>query len=1178
MKKETRKKTRKMFRRGIDVLMAVVLVLSMLSVNVSAISASQKEDAGAAVTPVLTDEAIEGSVAKVEKDGRVAYVNADELQSVFMENSGNDGAVVTLLDDLTGAIGLIIEINCTLDLGGHTIHSYTDSVAAICVKKSEMGELATITIKGEGAVVSEASNALSIGAGKVILEGGNFTGRKEGCASINISDEKAELFITGENVTVNASANSIGLGINFAQTVSLSAGTYSGLENTIMISDNVSFTLGGLLYHTDRDRYAFYSGDQPVTGKLGEKQLDGTFTVKLCGHSDAEYGEQGTNQHQRNCSACGDHAVLDCEYADYEKVDGQNHKGVCICGREEISPHDWVYANRGGQKAKDIFLRCNACSGEELVGTVSITEDFTVPYGKTKGCILEVTADPSDLVLENMKWSCRDTGEIDSNTSTCSLPEDLAAGAYACEFTASCFGNDLNLCVNGTVTPALLTADMVALSAESAVYDGSECRPIVWVPGLTEGTDYEIAYSSLDFTNAGTVIITVTGKGNYQGTAEKTFTIEPAGLRAKGSGVADGEYGTRLSDLTISGLTAVTEWGLKEIAGTWKFTDSRIPDAGVQVPYTARFVPAANADNYKLLEAEAAVTIRKKQGILTVPQTEIRKTFGDGEFSLGCTTNGDGVISCTSDNEAVAKVSGQGNISIQGIGTAVLTVSLAEGRNYTDAPDQKVLLTVEKAPETGSGSGSTGNPGSNSGSVGNPGSSTGGTGSTGGSSGSMGSTGSTGSSTGGTGSTGGSSGSMGSTGANPGGSGNPGSSTSGGTDQPFLKDSSGRRGWDVIRGELQKAEASQQKKTIEVDMNGTAIVPGSILAQVRGKDVTLTFDLGSGMKWSVCGRNLAAESFSDMDFSVKAKAGTGEIPQDLAQSSAGGQVYLCLSLAHEGIFGFPAELSIQMEHIAGKVTTADGYTGMYANLFYYNPNLNTLEFVCAGRIGEDGAVHLTFTHASDYLLVLSSKPLDTADASQDTSGSGEEEQPEKPQEPDTDIRVQPNDVKLSKTVYTYNGKAKKPSVTVTDKDGRKISKKFYSVRYKNNRKAGKAVAVVTFRDGYCGTVTKMFTIHPAGASIKKLTAQAGGFTVQWAGKDTQADGYQIQYSTSSTWKTRRVYTAGVKKAGAWKKTVKNLQAGKKYYVRIRSYKVIKTGGKTKRIYSAWSRTGRVKTL
>ena len=81
--------------------------------------------------------------------------------------------------------------------------------------------------------------------------------------------------------------------------------------------------------------------------------------------------------------------------------------------------------------------------------------------------------------------------------------------------------------VEVTITPNPLTADMVTMSAESGTYSGTGQKPTVTVTGLTEGTDYDIAYTG-DFTSAGEHMLTVTGKGVYRGTVEKTYTIGKA--------------------------------------------------------------------------------------------------------------------------------------------------------------------------------------------------------------------------------------------------------------------------------------------------------------------------------------------------------------------------------------------------------------------------------------------------------------------------------------------------------------------------------------------------------------------------------------------------------------------------------------------------------------------------
>ena len=72
-------------------------------------------------------------------------------------------------------------------------------------------------------------------------------------------------------------------------------------------------------------------------------------------------------------------------------------------------------------------------------------------------------------------------------------------------------------------------------------------------------------------------------------------------------------------------------------------------------------------------------------------------------------------------------------------------------------------------------------------------------------------------------------------------------------------------------------------------------------------------------------------------------------------------------------------------------------------------------------------------------------------------------------------------------------------------------------------------------------------------------------TLKWH-RDKNADGYQLQYSTSKKFKKKK--TVKIKKNKTTSYTVKNQKAGKKYYMRLRSYK--KSGKKTK--YSKWSET------
>ena len=161
-------------------------------------------------------------------------------------------------------------------------------------------------------------------------------------------------------------------------------------------------------------------------------------------------------------------------------------------------------------------------------------------------------------------------------------------------------------------------------------------------------------------------------------------------------------------------------------------------------------------------------------------------------------------------------------------------------------------------------------------------------------------------------------------------------------------------------------------------------------------------------------------------------------------------------------------------------------------------------------------------------------------------------------------------VKLSTTSYTYNGKAKKPAVTVT-LNGKTLKKNVdYTVKYSSNTAIGKAKVTITGKGNYKGTVSKTFKILPAKQTIAKLTAQKKGFALTWT-KDKNVTGYQIQYDVKSNLKSAK--STYVKTNTTYKKTISGLKAKKTYYVRVRSYKTV--GGV--KYYGSWSAVKSVKT-
>ncbi len=123
----------------------------------------------------------------------------------------------------------------------------------------------------------------------------------------------------------------------------------------------------------------------------------------------------------------------------------------------------------------------------------------------------------------------------------------------------------------------------------------------------------------------------------------------------------------------------------------------------------------------------------------------------------------------------------------------------------------------------------------------------------------------------------------------------------------------------------------------------------------------------------------------------------------------------------------------------------------------------------------------------------------------------------------------------------------------------------YKVTYSNNVNVGTAKLTITGFGRWSGTVTKSFKINPKGTSLGTITPGSKKMTVRWKKQATQTTGYEIQYSLSS--KFKKAKKATVKKNSTVKKVIKKLKSNKKYYVRVRTYKVVGS----KKYYSKWSK-------
>ncbi len=154
---------------------------------------------------------------------------------------------------------------------------------------------------------------------------------------------------------------------------------------------------------------------------------------------------------------------------------------------------------------------------------------------------------------------------------------------------------------------------------------------------------------------------------------------------------------------------------------------------------------------------------------------------------------------------------------------------------------------------------------------------------------------------------------------------------------------------------------------------------------------------------------------------------------------------------------------------------------------------------------------------------------------------------------------------------TYTGKARTQTVNSVVKaivNGKeKVLTRYqdYKISYQNNINVGTASVTFTGKGDYTGSITKTFLIRPAKTALTTVAPGTGKLTVKWKKVADQTDGYQIQYSPKSDFSSSRK-TITVADSAKTAKVLKNVAAGKSYYVRVRTFKTVDG----RKIYSTWS--------
>ena len=165
-------------------------------------------------------------------------------------------------------------------------------------------------------------------------------------------------------------------------------------------------------------------------------------------------------------------------------------------------------------------------------------------------------------------------------------------------------------------------------------------------------------------------------------------------------------------------------------------------------------------------------------------------------------------------------------------------------------------------------------------------------------------------------------------------------------------------------------------------------------------------------------------------------------------------------------------------------------------------------------------------------------------------------------------------VKISPTKVTYNGKTRKPAVKSVYYGKTKLSTKYYTVSFKNNKNPGIGSVIVKGKGKYAkyaGSATfSILPKAPTGLTAKSTAKKQA--TVTWKGS-TGATGYQIMISQKSDFRKGTTRTFTIRDSKRRSGVPKPMTSGRTYYIRIRSYKTTSDG---KTVYSAWSKSTKTK--
>ncbi len=557
---------------------------------------------------------------------------------------------------------------------------------------------------------------------------------------------------------------------------------------------------------------------------------------------------------------------------------------------------------------------------------------------------------------------------------------------------------------------------------------------------LSKTTDGTVTYSSSN-TSVATVsssgTVTIKGAGSATIRASSAATNKYTSASASFSLTVNKAYQSVSSNYSALSLTIGNSATLSGSAvGSISYSSNNTSVAtvnssgkvtGVGAGTATITISAASTSNYYSASKTVSVTVNKKTPALSFGGSYVNLNYGNGTFSNALNKTTDGTVTYSSSNTSVAAVnSSSGLVTINGVGTATITARASETSNYKSG-STSYSLTVNKGFQSISC-----NYSSISLKVGNSATLR------------VSSVGTVSYSS---------------------------SNTSVATVNSYGKVTGVGEGTATIT--ISAASTSNYKaasKTVSVTVSKKTVptlsFASSKVTKTYGNGTftnTLTKTTDGAATFSSSNTSVATVNSSSGLVTIKG-AGTATITVRTAEGSnyqSGSASYqLVVNQATQSISSNYSSISLK---VGGSVNLGASAIG---TLSYTSSNTSVATVNGAGKVTVVGAgtAVITIRAAATTNYKATMRTISVTGSPNVTNLSS-------------------CTVTLSAAKYTYDGKAKKPTVTVKKGQTKLNQGTDYTVTYQNNVNAGTASVTVTGKGNYTGKVTKNYTIAKAANLI-----------------------------------------------------------------------------------------------